>query len=98
MTREEKIRKHVDHCVDDYKNECGRSFQMHTMIPDSREHIISIGTSVLCTKWNVGYPGGSFVQAVVDNNLHEALGRADSINQDCLKFYSMLIYNTSYIE
>ena len=98
MTREEKIRKHVGRCVDDYKNECGLSFQMHAMIPDSREHIVNIGTSILCTKWGVGYPGGSFVQAVVDNNLHEALGRADSINQDCLKFYSMLIYNTSYIE
>ena len=98
MTREEKIRKHVDRCVDDYKNECGLSFQMHTMIPDSREHIVNIGTSVLCTKWKVGYPGGSFVQAVVDNNLSEAVGRADSINQDCLKFYVLLIYNSAHIE
>jgi hypothetical protein len=56
-------------------------------------HIIEIGTSILCTKWNVGYPGGDFVQAVVDNDLREAFGRADDVNQHCIKFYLMLMYN-----
>ena len=58
-----------------------------------KEHIINIGTSILCTKWEVGYPGGSFAQSVVDNNLSEAFGRADDINIHCIRFYVMLMYN-----
>ena len=57
------------------------------------DHIIDIGTSILCGKWNVGYPPGHFAQAVVDNDLREAFGRADDINQHCIKFYLMLMYN-----
>lgn len=97
MTQEEKIKKHVDECIDKYKDQCGTGFILHTTDPESRAHIVDIGTSVLCTKWGVGYPGGSFVQAVVDNDLGGAFGRADLVNQDCLKFYVMLIYNTGYI-
>lgn len=98
MTQRERIRAHVDQCIDQYKDQCGFRFTVHTMNPESREHIVNIGTSVLCTKWNVDYPGGSFVQAVVNNDLREALGRADIINEDCLKFYVMLMYNSGYIE
>ena len=95
MTQEERIRKHVDRYIDMYQDQCGDAFKLHAKW--ERDHIISIGTSVLCTKWEVGYPGGSFVQAVVNNDLREAFGRADSVNQDCMKFYVMLIYNTGYI-
>lgn len=98
MTQEEKIRAHVDKCIDLYKDQCGIAFSMHTAVKSSRDHIVNIGTSVLCTKWGVGFPGGSFVQAVVNNDLAGAFGRADSINSDCIKFYSMLLYNTGYIE
>lgn len=58
-----------------------------------KEHIINIGTSILCTKWKVGYPGGSFAKAVVDNDLSESFGRADDINVHCIRFYLMLMYN-----
>lgn len=61
--------------------------------PEARDHIIQIGTSILCTKWDIGYPGGSFVQAVVSNNLREAIGRGDNINIQALKFYCQLMYN-----
>jgi hypothetical protein len=98
MTQEEKIRAHVDKHIDLYKDQCGIAFGMHAAVQTSREHIVNIGTSVLNTKWGIGFPGGSFVQAIVDNDLHGALGRADNINQDCIKFYSMLLYNTGYIE
>jgi hypothetical protein len=57
------------------------------------DHIIDIGTSILCAKYKVGYPPGSFAQAVVDNDLREAFGRADDVNQHCIKFYLMLMYN-----
>lgn len=60
---------------------------------DDKEHVINIGTSILCTKWNIGYPGGSFVQAVVDNDLMETFSRADDINSKVIKFYVHLIYN-----
>lgn len=58
-----------------------------------KEHIINIGTSILCTKWKVGYPGGSFAKAIVDNNLSESFSRADDINVHCIRFYLMLMYN-----
>lgn len=80
--------------VEDYYN---KSLQWAENIPvlsdQQKEHVIQIGTSILCTKWGVGYPGGSFVQAVVDNNLMEAVGRADSTNVKMLPFYCKLIYN-----
>jgi len=56
-------------------------------------HIINIGTSVLCTKWNIGYSGGSFVRAVVDNDLSRAIGSADSTNIKALKLYCQMMYN-----
>lgn len=61
------------------------------------EHIVNTGASILCTKWEVGYLGGSFVQAVVDNNLMEAFGRADHINLNAIRFYVYLIYNQGYV-
>lgn len=60
---------------------------------DSVEHVINTGASILCTKWGIGYPGGSFVQAVVNNDLMAAVGRADNINVHALKFYCQLMYN-----
>ena len=57
------------------------------------DHIVQIGTSILCTKWQVGYAGGGFVQAVVDNDLQGAISRADSTNVRALKFYCQLMYN-----
>jgi hypothetical protein len=57
------------------------------------DHIVQIGTSILCTRWNVGYAGGGFVQAVVDNDLQRAIANADSTNVRALKFYCQLMYN-----
>ena len=64
---------------------------------ESRQHVINCGTSILCTKWEVGYPGGSFVQAVANNDLMGAFGRADYINEKAIKFYCSLMYNTGFI-
>lgn len=65
----------------------------HRINPEDISHIENIGTSILCTKWNVGYPGGSFVQAVVDNDLNGAFSKADSVNRDCILFYVSLMTN-----
>lgn len=49
------------------------------------EHIISIIASVMMTRDEKGIPGGSFVQAVVNNNLLEAVTKADTISLTYLR-------------
>jgi len=60
---------------------------------DEKNHIINIGTSILCTKWDIGYPGGGFVQAFVDNDLIRAIGSADGTSYKGFKFFAQLMYN-----
>lgn len=79
--------------VSDYFDKYALEYIPYDFVLTSNAHIIDIGTSILCTKWKVGYPGGSFAKAVVDNNLSESFGRADDVNQHCIKFYLMLMYN-----
>jgi capsid protein len=50
------------------------------------EHAINIAASILMTRDRV-LRGGSFVQAVVDNNLNEAVGRADNTCINYLRFF-----------
>jgi len=40
-----------------------------------------------------GIPPGDFLTAVIDNDLKEAVNRADSTNVDALKAYVMWFYN-----
>ena len=58
-----------------------------------KNHIIEIGTSILCTKWKVGYEGGSFVRTFVNNDLMGAIGRADGTSYKGFKFFASLMYN-----
>lgn len=44
------------------------------------EHILDIMVSIMCTRDKSSYTGGGFVQAVVNNDLYQALSRADT---DC---------------
>jgi hypothetical protein len=60
---------------------------------DVMDHIHSMCVSILCTKYGIGYPGGSFVQAVVNNDLMETFGRADHINKKYIGLYVKLLYN-----
>lgn len=76
-----------------YKDSLVHDYTMQPMASEQGQHIIQIGTSILCTKWGIGYPGGSFVQAVVDNDLMAAVSRADGTNVKMLPFYCKLIYN-----
>lgn len=63
---------------------------------DSLNHVINIATSIMCTKWGVGYNGGSFASAVVSNNLTATYGNADSTNRECIHFYVVMINNLDY--
>lgn len=58
-----------------------------------KNHIIEIGTSILCTKWEVGYEGGSFVKSFANNDLMGAIGRADGTSLKGFKFFAQLMYN-----
>ena len=59
--------------------------------------VTDIGISILETKHpEIGiYQGGSFVNAIVNNDLQGAFGNGDSINQEFIKFYLILMYNFS---
>jgi hypothetical protein len=98
--QEERIREAVRARIKEYSNQCRDIGFRSEIAPftDEENHVVNIGTSILCTKWGIGYPGGSFVQAVVNNNLMETFGRADHINLNCIQFYVYLIYNQSYVE
>jgi hypothetical protein len=64
---------------------------------DDLEHVVGMGISILETKWpQIGmYLGGDFVKAFVNNDLMEAVGRADETNRTFLHFYVQLLYNFS---
>lgn len=86
MTKTQQIET-VRQLVEDY---CTREmFFTHGLTPtdDEYQHILNIAESILCTKWNVGHPGGSFVQAVVENNLQLVVSRADFINRKYIPLY-----------
>jgi hypothetical protein len=68
---------------------------IHIPFPVSNEekaHIVHVASSVLMTR-DKFMTGGSFVQAVVDNNLYQAANRADSTMQKCLCFMSAICNN-----
>lgn len=86
----EKVRK----IVEDYFEKNGvHNLPLYIATGESKEHIINIGTSILMAKWDIGYPPGGFVQAVVNNDLMRAFANADNVNQYAMRFYTMLMYN-----
>ncbi len=60
---------------------------------DQKRHVIDIGTSIIGTRMEIGFPGGSFVQSIVNNDLRGAVASADDVNANCIRFYVMMIYN-----
>lgn len=60
-----------------------------SLSPQEMGHVLNIGLSVLQTR-DGGIPGGSFVQAIVNNDLSGAFGRADNINLKAIPFYIIL--------
>jgi hypothetical protein len=70
----EKVKELVSNYFDQNAEWCG----VASLSESEKQHVIQIGSSILCTKWNVGYAGGGFVQSFVSNDLMGALGSADS--------------------
>ena len=84
------VKKLVEDSFDENAQYTGLSF----LNEEAKSHIINIGTSILCTKWEIGFEGGGFVQAFVNNDLMKAVGSADGISLKGLKFFASLLYNT----
>jgi hypothetical protein len=89
LAKIEKIRE----VVSDYLSKNKEYVGLNRITELQTNHIIDVGTSILCTKWEIGYAGGGFVQAVVNNDLRNAFGRADSTSIRALQFYCQLMYN-----
>lgn len=61
-----------------------------TLTEEEMNHVINVGVSVLQTR-DGGIPGGSFVQAIVKNDLSGSYNRADSVNKRVIPFYIILL-------
>ena len=57
--------------------------------PLPSNHILDIMVSVMRTRDNDGWQGGGFVTAIVQNNLSQAIGRADN---DCLNNLKLIVF------
>ena len=57
------------------------------------DHILDIMVSIMCTRDKSSYAGGSFVQAICDNNLRQCVDRADS---DCINHLKLLSLTHSF--
>ena len=64
---------------------------------ESLQHVVDIGTSIMCTKWDISPKGGGFVTAVCDNDLVGAICQADIICRGVLPFLVILHQNLGYV-
>lgn len=58
---------------------------------EDKRDVLQIGTSILCTKWDIGPKGGGFVKSVVNNDLTGAVMSADKTNIKMLALYVNLM-------
>ena len=82
--------------IQEYKDRVQQEFEdwyrrapMETLTEEEISHVTSVGVSVLQTR-DGGIPGGSFVQAIVKNDLSGSYNRADSTNRKVISFYIIL--------
>ena len=82
--------------IQEYKDKVKQEFEdwyrrapMETLTDEEISHVTSVGVSVLQTR-DGGVPGGSFVQAIVKNDLSGSYNRADSTNRRVIPFYIYL--------
>jgi len=87
--------------IQEYKDRVQKEFDQWygsqmavTLTEEEMNHVINIGTSILQTR-DGGIQGGSFVQAVVDNDLSRTYNRADSVNKRVIPFYIILLNHVS---
>ena len=66
------------------------NFFTTTFNEDEINHIINISISIINTRDKSGPIGGGFVQAIVDNDLSNALSRADDTSFNAIKFFTYI--------
>jgi hypothetical protein len=96
ISKREQLVGRVNKAVEDYfdKNATNTRVPLHLIVDgEAKSHIINIGTSIMLNRLGVNTYPGSFVQAVLDNDLREAFSRADTINSQVLGFYITMMYN-----
>jgi hypothetical protein len=95
VTREqaqETIAKEVSAYLEKYGESTG--VPLHILASkESREHVVIVGTSIMMNRLGFNTYPGSFVQAVLDDSLSGAFNRADSINQQSLRFYATMMHS-----
>jgi hypothetical protein len=94
----DKIENKVKEAVAEYleKNHFNTHVPYHIMAErESKQHVINIGTSIMLNKLGYDTHPGSFVRAVLNNSLQDAVGCADRTNLQVLPFYATMIYNLS---
>jgi hypothetical protein len=85
--------------VSEYMVKNNHLIPMHLIAdPDALEHITNIGTNIVMNNWGINTQPGSFVQAVLDNDLEASVNRADEVNRQMLPFYVTLKFNLGYVE
>ena len=89
--KQDRIRESVTEYF--YKNAHLYVVDFKKMSNEDHQHIINIGTSIICTRMEIGFPGGSFVQSIVDNNLSRTFANADGTNLKAIRFYLMMMHN-----
>ncbi len=95
VTREqaqETIAKEVSAYLEKYGESTG--VPLHILASkESREHVVIVGTSIMMNRLGFNTFPGSFVQAVLNDSLSGAFNRADSINQQSLRFYATMMHS-----
>ncbi len=82
------IQAYKDRVQQEFDEWYGRQTK-ETLTEEEISHVTSVGVSVLQTR-DGGIPGGSFVQAIVKNDLSGSYNRADSTNRKVIPFYIIL--------
>jgi hypothetical protein len=96
MSTEEKIII-IENIVENYIQKNKNLIPFHIFGNEqSLQHVRKISKSILCTMWEIGHPGGSFVSSIINNLLYETIKSADYINKDCISFYVNMINNIDY--
>jgi tRNA A-37 threonylcarbamoyl transferase component Bud32 len=95
LTRDQKIEK-IRTKVESYlmKNAefCGVPVTS-LFVDESKNHIINIGTDIMANRLGIETYPGSFIKAILENNLYEAINRSDSINRGAITFYVTMMHN-----
>ena len=90
----------VKEVVKDYLAKNGMHYipNFNQLSSNEYNHILNIGTDIMLNYWGMNeYESGSFIRNFINNDLQGTFASADSINQNCIRFYIMLKNNASFV-